>query len=113
MYRDTINILLNGYRLTHMTELIIDDSLAEQLHLLAQQEKRPIDAVIRSMLESYATLWHPSDWPLEIAQMAEEDTSIVWNEYAPDLSDRSRDILENEFGDYLLKRLSDDDGNSA
>jgi len=39
-----------------MTALMIDDTLAEQLHRLAQQENRPIDAVLRSMLESYVTL---------------------------------------------------------
>ncbi len=96
-----------------MTELIIDDTLAEQLRQLAQYENRPLDAVLRSMLASYATSLQPSEWPLEMARMAEEDTDIVWNEYAPDLSERSRDILESEFGDYLLKRLRDDGDDSA
>ena len=96
-----------------MTELMIDDTLAEQLYRLAQQENRPIDAILRSMLESYAAVLQPSEWPLEMARMAEEDNAIVWNDYAPDLSEHSRDILESEFGDYLLKRLSADGDNSA
>ena len=96
-----------------MTELMIDDTLAEQLRQLAQHENRPLDAVLRSMLESYATSLQPSEWPLAMARMAEEDTDIAWNEYAPDLSERSRDILESEFGDYLLKRLRDNGDDSA
>jgi len=84
---------------------MIDDALAEQLDRFAQQENRPLDAVLRSMLESYTIVYQPSEWPLEMARQAEEDHTIVWNEYAPDLSERSRDILENEFGDFLLKRL--------
>ena len=96
-----------------MTELIIDDSLAEQLRQLAQRENRPLDAVLRSMLESYTTSLRPSEWPLTMARMAEEDTDITWNEYAPDLSERSRDILERDFGDHLLKRSKDNGDDSA
>jgi len=96
-----------------MTELIIDDEIAKRLDQIAQQENRPIDAVLRSMLESYAGLVQPSDWPLIMAKMAEADIDIDWNEQAADLSERSRDILDNEFTDYLLKRLQDNDGDSA
>lgn len=83
-----------------MTELILDDSLVEQLRQLARRENRPLDAVLRSMLEVYTAPPQPSDWPLIMAQMAEADRDIVWNEYAPDLSERSREILEREFGDH-------------
>jgi hypothetical protein len=95
-----------------MTELVVDDEIAEQLRQIAQQENRPLDAVLRSMLDSYA-ISQPSDWPLVMARMAETDTDIVWNEAAADLSERSRDVLEDEFGDYLLKRLQANDDNSA
>ena len=99
-----------------MIELIVDDSLAEQIQQIAQQENRPLDAVLRAMLASYAatTAAPPhSDWPLDMARMAESDADIVWNAYATDLSERSREILDREFGDYLLKRLADNGDNSA
>ena len=92
-----------------MVELIVDNAIAERLRQIAQQENRPLDAVLRSMLESYTPTLEPSDWPLLIARMAEADTDIVWREDATELSERSREILEDEFADYLLKRLDNDD----
>ncbi|MHB8627162.1 MAG: hypothetical protein ACYDBJ_17495 [Aggregatilineales bacterium] len=85
-----------------MTELIIDDTIAERLREIAQQENRPLDTILRSMPDSYTVSLQPSDWSLTMAKMAETDTDIVWNRLAPDLSERSREILETEFGDYLL-----------
>lgn len=96
-----------------MTELILDNSLVEQLRQLARLENRSLDAVLRSMLEVYTAPLQPSDWPLVMARMAEAEQGIVWNEYAPDLSEHSREILEREFGDHLLKRMQDDDDDSA
>lgn len=90
-----------------MAALLIDDVIAERLRQLAQSENRPLEAVLSAMLDAYAPL--PSDWPLEMAKLAEADTDIVWNELASDLSERSRDILRNDFGDHLLKRLNDND----
>jgi hypothetical protein len=78
-----------------MTELIIDDVIAERLRRIAQEENRPLDAVLLSMLETYTNAPLPSDWPLMMAKMAEADTDIVWNESASDLSESSRDFLEN------------------
>ena len=42
------------------------------------------------------------NWALKIAQMAEVDTRIEWNETASRLSENSREILQNEFTEYLL-----------
>lgn len=99
-------------RLRAMTELIIENDIAERLRQIARQENRPLDAVLRSMLDSYIVSLQPSDWPLEMAKKAEKDTDIIWNDDASNLSERSREFLENGFGDYLLKRLQDDDDNS-
>lgn len=96
-----------------MSALIIDDQVAERLRQIALQEHRPIDELIRAMLEVYTVAPQPSQWPLEMAKMAEADTEIEWNEYSPELSERSREILENEFGDYLLAGLTDHDNDSA
>jgi len=92
-----------------MAELIIDNAIAERLRQIAQQENRPLDAVLRSMLESYSTALESSHWPLQFARMAESDMDINWREDAADLSERSREILKGEFADYLLKRLENDD----
>lgn len=55
----------------------------------------------------------PSDnndnWAFKMAQMVEADTSIEWNESASNLAENSRDILDNEFADYLLKRTESKD----
>jgi hypothetical protein len=84
-----------------MAELIIDNAIAERLRQIAQQENRPLDAVLRSMLESYSPAFEPSNWPLQLATLAAADTDIVWSEDAADLSERSREILEDELADYL------------
>ena len=96
-----------------MTELIVEDEIAERLRQIARQEGRPLEAVLRSMLESYPGSPKASAWPLVMANMTEADSDIVWNEYAPDLSERSREILDREFADYLTRRLRDDGGDSA
>jgi hypothetical protein len=92
-----------------MSELIVDDSIAMRLRQIAEQENRPLDAVLAAMLAAYPASREPSDWPLKMAMMAEADTDIEWNEYATDLSERSREILNNEFGAHLLKRLNEND----
>jgi len=96
-----------------MAELLVDDNVAARLTEIAEQENRPLDAVLRSMLDSYAKAVLPSDWPLIMARMADADTDIDWNEYAPDLSERSREILGNEFANHLLKRLQDNGDDPA
>jgi len=82
-----------------VSELIIDDEIAKRLREIAQQENRPLDALLRSMLDSYALTSQPSNWALQMAQMAETDTDMEWGEDAADLSERSREILDNEFAD--------------
>lgn len=36
-----------------MTTLIIDDDLAQTLQSIAEREKRPVEAVLRTMIEHY------------------------------------------------------------
>jgi hypothetical protein len=84
-----------------MATLMIDESLADRLRQIALRENRPLDDVLRSMVEFYHRRHEPSDWPLVMAKMADADTDIEWNELAPDLAERSREILQSEFGDYL------------
>jgi hypothetical protein len=86
-----------------MTELIIDNEIA----------KRLLDDVLRSMLDSYTPSPQPSNWPLEMARLAEADTSIQWSDDAIDYSERSREILENNLPEHLLKRLHGDEHDST
>ena len=46
-----------------------------------------------------------SNWALKMAQMAAQDDNIEWNESASTLSEKSREILDGEFADYLLSRM--------
>jgi len=87
-------------RFLTMAALMIDDAIAERLHEIAQRESRPLDAVIHTMLETYPAVPHASDWPLLMVRMAETD--ITWNENASDQSERSREILDSEFRNYLF-----------
>jgi predicted transcriptional regulator len=92
-----------------MVTLLVDDVIAERLRQLAETENRPLEAVLNSMLNQYTTpLPTASTWAYEMAKMAEADTTIEWSEDAPDLSEQSRELLGNDFGDYLLKRMNDD-----
>lgn len=72
-----------------MTELIIDDALAAQLHQIAALENRPVSAVLRSMLDTYMSpVPTASNWPLAMATLAEQDTDIPWNDQAATLSEQ-------------------------
>lgn len=92
-----------------MVELIVDEEMAATLREIAARENRPVLAVLHSMVEQYSTSLHSSNWALEMAQLAETDTDIIWREDTPDLSERSREILEAEFEDYLLRNMRDDE----
>jgi predicted transcriptional regulator len=95
-----------------MTELRIDDDIAERVQALAEQEQRSINAVLREMLtlytrpESRPTPNH--NWLQVMARMAAEDESGVWDNFSPDLAANSRDILRENFAADLRKRMTDD-----
>lgn len=90
-----------------MFTLILDDETAKKLQAISAREKRPLNEVISAALAQYdAPPVTSGNWALKMAQLAEADTTVQWNEFAADLSQRSREILENEFADYLTKRLA-------
>jgi hypothetical protein len=78
-----------------MTELIIDNELAEQLRRLAQAENRPIDAVLRSALGSYTA----ANELRSIGQL-DQPQAAVYEVWSPQVSP--------EAGRELLKVLQDD-----
>lgn len=94
-----------------MFTLMLDDETAARLQALARQQNRTPNDVVRDLLEyvNQPKKDGNDNWALKMAQMAEEDTSIEWNESAANLSENSRNILDSEFADYLLKRTESND----
>jgi hypothetical protein len=92
-----------------MTVMDFPDRLIDRLKSIARAENRPIADVLDDMLRQYQPLDMTesySTWPLQMALMAEvEADQIEWTAVAPDLSIRSREILEAEFAEDLMKRL--------
>jgi len=94
-----------------MFTLLLDDETAKRLQAISMRENRPLDEIVSAALAQY-DVSQPTDkpnWALEMARLAQEDTSIKWNELAATLSENSRDILDNQFADYLLKRTESND----
>lgn len=97
-----------------MAEITIDDDIAQQVITLAEQGQSTVNAVLRAMLEAYTDEAHieqkptptpsSSNWVVNMGRMADEDATAVWDSFSPDLSERSRDILDSEFANYLLER---------
>lgn len=98
-----------------MFTLMLDDETAARLQALARQQNRTPTDVVRDLLEQVDTpMGNKPDWLKRIAERAEQHSDIVWKD-DPDLSERSREILNDEFADYLLNRMesSDDEHDSA
>lgn len=91
-----------------MADLPIDKQLAEQIEAVARDENRSVGELLADMLTRYMADAHPArhraQWARELARMADEDSSPVWQRFAPDLAARSRQILDDEFADYLRGR---------
>lgn len=94
-----------------MTDFPMDDDLARRIQALAEQEQRSPNDVLRAMLEQYtptppriADQPEKPSWGQRMAKIIREDTTDVFDGFSPDLSARSREILENEYAHYLLKR---------
>lgn len=88
-----------------MFTLQIDDETAKKLLAISARENRSLSEVVSTALEQYDVPVLPqSNWALKMAQMAEKDRGVNWNDET-DLAERSREILNNEFADYLLSRM--------
>ncbi len=89
-----------------MVDMPVERHIAERLEAIARDEKRPVNDVLMDMLAQYSTLPRTgrNDWAGHMARLADEDTTGAWDGFAPDLATRSREILEDEFGNHLLRR---------
>src|SRR5579871_753225 len=95
-----------------MTDFTIPDDLAEQLENIAQRENRPLDEVVEAALRSYAEEHVSTEAPSEkddlfllIAQAADE---LGEGSKEGDIAERSREILDTEFPEYLMRRMRGD-----
>lgn len=99
-----------------MTDFTISDELAEQLKEIAQRENRSIDEIFEDALREYADthvetsvddepLTEAVNGFLAIAQAADE---LGERSKEGDISERSREILDNDFPEYLMKRMRGD-----
>jgi hypothetical protein len=94
-----------------MATLTIDEKIVARLNQIAEQEKRSIDDVLNAALDNYQPAPAPANesWIARLAKaVQEEDHDIEWAEGAETLSTRSREILQNDFADYLLSRMERD-----
>jgi hypothetical protein len=95
-----------------MTELVlqINDHLMERLRRRAEQQQRPVEAMVLEAIEGIEdnTDMPSHNWAIEMARLAEADTDIEWNESARNLSSNSRQLLDGAFTDELLARNDED-----
>lgn len=90
-----------------MVDLELDDEVLKRLEALAQRENRTPSDVLRHMLDRYdPPKTNGEPWPLIMLRMAEaEADAIPWTDEAANISERSREILENEYADALRQRI--------
>ncbi len=88
-----------------MTDLVIPDGkLTKRLRELAQRENRPVEAVLESMLEKYGEPNSNEAPPGSLALLAQKALEAdIRSDKPVDTAARSREILHNEYADYLKK----------
>lgn len=103
-----------------MVALEIPVELAEKLREVAKRENRSVEAVLETMLKDYpietkiASVDERQDAeippPGTLARLAYEAEKLDFHSGHRDIAERSREILDDEFADYLLKRMKGDNG---
>lgn len=76
---------------------------------IKQLDPKQLDEIEAIIQEARLENSQSGNWALAIGQMAQADTDIEWNNQASNISENSREILHNEFADYLIKRQQRDD----
>ena len=95
-----------------MADLMIPDALANRLRDLAQRENRSVADVLETMIEQYEPAAEPeteemAENPLLLMVQMAEEANLPFSE--TDVAERSREILNTEYADYLLKRMRGND----
>lgn len=80
-----------------MFTLILDDETAERLQAIAHRQNRSPNEIVRDLLaqaDKPEVIGNPN-WLRGLAERASQHRDIIWKD-EPDLSERSRDILNTE-----------------
>jgi hypothetical protein len=89
--------------------LIRDERIAWRLLDIAQRENRSVESVLDTLLDYYPTVQPEEtaqETPFAMWAKAAEDANI--HSSGPvDTSERSREILNTEYADYLKRRLNE------
>jgi hypothetical protein len=80
----------------------IPEDVAQRLAKLAEEQNSSVGEFLNVLLNRYAPVG-PAGSLAEMAQNALE--ANLASEYPVDTSDRSREILNTEFADYLKRRM--------
>lgn len=92
-----------------MAELVIrDEQLAWRLLDIARRENRPVEAVLESLLERYDQSMPDETKPKPgtLAALAESARRANLRSEKPvDTAARSREILHNEYPDYIRRNM--------
>lgn len=96
-----------------MTTIHISPQLADKLTRLAERQHKTVDEVLERLLEAESveetpsTLDHPRPGSGAALLKAALDADI--QSATTDTAERSREILNNEFANYLYNRIHDND----
>lgn len=89
-----------------MTDLIIQDELAERLRVIAQRENRPVEEVLAELLELYAV--QSQDLQKEVRQSPADSLAAMEGVFDDDVTDLSTTVRET-MGDYYSKKHASSD----
>jgi hypothetical protein len=87
--------------------------LIAELQELAERTQRPVGELLKSMIEQYKSnepQEEPEGDPLLRLWEKAKNVKLEFSEH--NVSERSREILETEYADYLLSRMRRDDAES-
>ena len=88
-----------------MADITITGEIAERLQEIARNTHQAVEEVLREALDRYIQSdVEPRPSFAEMARLAMENPIKVGS---ADISEHSREILENEYANYLLKHLHD------
>lgn len=91
-----------------MTTITLRPDLVRKVQEIAEQESRSIEQVLENMLTHYqpaSTPEHSETGLQRLAAFLKAQGDVEWN--GPhDLSERTKEYLETEYTDYLMKRMA-------
>lgn len=97
--------------------IIHDDELARQLQAIADRENRPVEALLRSLLDYYPNATgdpgNPDSLPGTSLWLAAHLDELAFDTENPINPEEADDILNAEFADYLLNRMHDGNTSSS